>query len=119
MRQIEKEPEVDAISLDNIDILSKWRVEIEVPLLDEAPAWLEEGDQEQQHQEEDEEDEEEIHPYTMEDDELVESGTPLSIHIGVASPTPSSIDVRPGPSASSSRSGKQPLILSGKRGRGH
>jgi hypothetical protein len=38
MRQIEKELEVDAISLDNIDILSKWRVEIEVPLLDEAPA---------------------------------------------------------------------------------
>jgi hypothetical protein len=122
MRQIEKEPEVDAISLDNIDILSKWRVEIEVPLLDEAPAWLEEGDQEQQHQQEDEEEEEEeeIHPYTMEDDELVESGTPLSTHIGVASPTPpSSIDVRPGPSASSSRPGKQPLILSRKRGRGH
>jgi hypothetical protein len=47
MRRIEKELEVDAISLDNIDILSKWRVEIEVPLLDEAPAWLEEGDQEQ------------------------------------------------------------------------
>jgi hypothetical protein len=125
MRQIEKEPKVDAISLDNIDILSKWRVEIEVPLLDEAPAWLEEGDQEQQHQQEDEEDEEEeeeeeeIHPYTMEDDELVESGTPLSTHIGVASPTPSSIDVRPRPSASSSRPGKQPLILSRKRGRGH
>jgi hypothetical protein len=35
----------------------------------------------------------------MEDDELVESGTPLSTHIGVASPS-SSIDVRPGPSAS-------------------
>jgi hypothetical protein len=65
-----------------------------------------------------EEEEEEIHPYTMEDDELVESGTPLSTHIGVASP-PSSIDVRPGPSASSSRPGKQPLIFSRKRGRGH
>ena len=112
---------MDAISLDNIDILSKWRVEIEVPLLDEAPAWLEEGDQEQQHQQEDEEDEEdEIHQYTMEDNELVESGTPLSTHIGVVSHTsPSSIDVRPGPSASSSRLGKQPLILSSKRGRGH
>ena len=62
-----------------------------MPLLDEAPAWLEEGNQEQQHQKEEEE---EIHPYTMEDDELVESGTPLSTHIGVASP-PSSIDARP------------------------
>jgi hypothetical protein len=89
MTQIEKELEVDAISLGNIDILSKWRVEIEVPLLDDALAWLEEGDQEKQHQQEEEE---EIHPYTMEDDELVESGTPLSTHIGVASP-PSNIDV--------------------------
>jgi hypothetical protein len=44
MRQIEKELEVDVISLDNIDILSKWRVEVEVPLLDEAPRWLEEGE---------------------------------------------------------------------------
>jgi hypothetical protein len=120
MRQIDKEPDVDAISLDNIDILSKWRVEIEVPLLDEAPAWLEEGDQEEQHQREDEEDEEEQEEEEeQEDDELVESGTPLSTHIGVASPTPSSNDVRPGPSASSSRPGKQPLILSRKRGRGH
>ena len=111
---------MDAISLDNIDILSKWRVEIDVPLLDEAPAWLEEGDHEQQHQqeEEEEEEEEEIHPYTMEDDELVESGTPLSTHIGVVSP-PSSIDVQPGPFASSSRPGKQPLIFTRKRGRGH
>jgi hypothetical protein len=118
MRQTEKEPKVDAISLDNIDILSKWRVEIEVPLLDETLAWLEEGDQEQQHQREEEEEEEEIHPHTMEDDELVESGTPLSTHIGVVSP-PSSIDVQPGPSASSSRPGKQPLILSRKRERKH
>jgi hypothetical protein len=46
VEQIEKEPEVDAISLDNIDILSKWSMEFEVPLLDEAPAWLKEGDQE-------------------------------------------------------------------------
>ena len=36
----------------------------------------------------------ELHPYTMEDDELVESGTPLSTQIGVASP-PSTIDARP------------------------
>jgi hypothetical protein len=122
MRQMEKEPEVDAISLDNIDILSKWRVEVDVPLLDEAPAWLEEGDQEKQQEDEDkeeeEEEEEELHPYNMEDDELVESGTPLSTQIGLASP-PSNIDARSRPSASSSRPGKQPLIVSRKRGRGH
>ena len=41
MRQIEKEPDVDVISLDNIDILSKWRVEIETPVMEESPTWLE------------------------------------------------------------------------------
>ena len=51
MRQIDKEPDVKAISLDNIDILSKWRVEVEVPLLDEAPAWLEEGEQQEDEEE--------------------------------------------------------------------
>jgi len=40
MKQIDKEPDVKAISLDNIDILSKWRVEVEVPLLEEEPSWL-------------------------------------------------------------------------------
>ena len=41
MTQIEKEPDANAISLDNIDILSKWRVEIEIPIMEESPAWLE------------------------------------------------------------------------------
>jgi hypothetical protein len=54
----------------------------------------------------------------MGDDELVESGTPLSTQIVAAGP-PSSIDARSGPSASSSRPGKQPRIVSRKRGRGH
>jgi hypothetical protein len=54
----------------------------------------------------------------MEDDELVESGTPLSTQIGVAS-SPSTIDARPGPATTSSRPSKQPLIVSRKRGRGH
>ena len=44
MRQINREPNVKAISLDNIDILSKWTVEVEVPLLEEAPSWLQEGE---------------------------------------------------------------------------
>ena len=80
---------MDVISLDNIDILSKWRVEVEVPLLDEAPAWLEEGDQEKQQQEEEEE---ELHPYTIEDDVPVKNETPSSTQFGVASP-PSIIDL--------------------------
>ena len=51
MKQVEQTPDVDAISLNNIDVLSKWRVEIELPLMEEAPAWLEEQ-QRQQEQEE-------------------------------------------------------------------
>jgi hypothetical protein len=61
--------------------------------------------------------EEKLHPYTREDDKLVESGTPLSTQIGVVS-RPSTIDARPGSSASSSRPGKQPLIVSRKKGEG-
>eukprot|EP00253_Pinus_taeda_P025180 PITA_25180 len=57
----------DAISLDNIDILSQWRVESEVPILEGSLAWLEleepleQGQQEEedsgqkQHKEEEEE----------------------------------------------------------------
>ena len=41
MAQKQKELDANAISLDNIDILSKWRVEIETPITGEAPAWLE------------------------------------------------------------------------------
>ena len=42
MKQIEKVPNSDAISLDDIDTTSKWRVETEDPMMDEAPEWLEE-----------------------------------------------------------------------------
>jgi hypothetical protein len=39
---------VDTISLDNINILSEWRVEYEAPIMEEALAWLEEEEQQQQ-----------------------------------------------------------------------
>ena len=42
MKQVEKSPDVDAIRLDNIDVLSKWRVEVELPIMEEAPTWLDE-----------------------------------------------------------------------------
>ena len=48
MAQIQKEPDANAISLDNIDILSKWRVEIETPIMEESPAWVEEGQEEEE-----------------------------------------------------------------------
>jgi hypothetical protein len=38
---------VDAISLDNINILFEWRVEYEGPITEEALPWLEEEEQEQ------------------------------------------------------------------------
>jgi len=42
VKQIEKVPNPDAISLDDIDTTSKWRVEREDPVMEEAPEWLEE-----------------------------------------------------------------------------
>ena len=41
VRQIESPMDPDAISLDNIDVLSPWRVESEEPILEESPSWLE------------------------------------------------------------------------------
>ena len=41
MAQIQKEPDANAISLDNIDILSKRRIEIETPIMEKSPTQLE------------------------------------------------------------------------------
>jgi hypothetical protein len=51
--------DMDAISLDNIDVLSKWRAEAEMPIMEEAPAWLEEEPEQQQDLEEKQGEEEE------------------------------------------------------------
>jgi hypothetical protein len=42
VKQLDKEPDIEAISLDNIDTTSQWRVEIQEPKMEEAPKWLEE-----------------------------------------------------------------------------
>jgi hypothetical protein len=42
VKQLDKEPDIEAISLDNIDTTSHWRVEIQEPKMEEAPEWLEE-----------------------------------------------------------------------------
>jgi hypothetical protein len=42
VKQLDKEPDIEAISLDNIDTSSQWRVEIQEPEMEEAPEWLEE-----------------------------------------------------------------------------
>jgi hypothetical protein len=40
--QIQKTPDVDAISLDGIDTTVAWRVEIERPIMESVPKWLHE-----------------------------------------------------------------------------
>ena len=117
MAQIQKEPDANAISLDNIDILSKWRVEIETPIMEESPAWLEEGQEE--------EEEEEVVGGTMEGDVL--ASPPPSAPLDTSSPPSITqrrvLDAGSGPStATSSARGmpdKRPMIYPCKRGRGH
>ena len=123
MAQIQKEPDANAISLDNIDILSKWRVEIETPIMEKAPAWLEEGQEEGQVEEEEEEEEEkqEVFGGTM------EASPPPSAPLDISSPPSITqrrvLDAGSGPStATSSARGKpdkRPMIFSHKRGRGN
>ena len=128
MKQVEKSPNVDAICLDNIDVLSKWRVEVELPIMEEAPAWLDE-EQQQQGQEEEEQEEEEEENFDSEDfmEGDVASSAPPSTLIDVSSPSlapsPATLcstsTARPRPSIVRGRPGKQPIIFSHKRGRGH
>ena len=40
VRQIQKTPAVDAISLDGIDTSAEWRVESERPILESMPDWI-------------------------------------------------------------------------------
>jgi hypothetical protein len=42
VKQLDKEPNIEPISLDNIDTTSQWRVKIQEPEMEEAPEWLEE-----------------------------------------------------------------------------
>jgi hypothetical protein len=42
VRQIQKTPDVDAISLDGIDTSATWRVESERPILELMPDWIQE-----------------------------------------------------------------------------
>ena len=44
VKQLDKEPDIEAISLDAIDTTSQWRVEMEDPEMEEAPEWLEKED---------------------------------------------------------------------------
>jgi hypothetical protein len=126
LKQIDRTPNVDAISLDNIDILSKWRVESEMPTMKEAPAWIDEEPEQQQaleeqqeeEREEEQEDEEEWPEDIMEGD--VQSSAQPSTLIDASTPADTSGHTLSdaGPSTVKGRPDKQPLIFSRKRGRG-
>ena len=118
---------MDAISLDNIDVLSKWRVESEMPTMEEAPAWIDEEPEQQQaleeqqgeeEREEEQEDEEEWPEDIMEGD-VQSSAQPSTL---IDAPTPAHTSGHPlsdaRPSTVRGRPDKQPLIFSRKRGRG-
>jgi hypothetical protein len=47
LKQIDRTPDVDAISLENIDVLSKWRVESEMPTMEEVLSWIYEEPEQQ------------------------------------------------------------------------
>ena len=121
MAQIQKEPDANAISLDNIGILSNWRVEIETAIMEEAPAWLEEGQEEGQVEEE----EEEVVGGTMEGDVLASPPPSASLNTSsLPSITPCRVldaGSRPSTATSSARGrpDKRPMIYPCKRGRGH
>jgi hypothetical protein len=44
VRQINKVPNADVVSLDALDTTSPWRVEAENPVLEESPKWMEHDD---------------------------------------------------------------------------
>ena len=69
---MDKTPDVDAISLDNIDILSTWRVEAELPIIEAAPSWLEESEAQEGQEQEEHEDEEAKENKDEEDEEQEE-----------------------------------------------
>ena len=97
-------------------------MEIETPIMEEAPAWLEEGQEEGQVEEEEEE---EVVGGTMEGDVL--ASPPPSAPIDTSSPPSITqrlvLDAGPGPYAATSsargRLDKRPMIFFHKRGRGH
>ena len=148
IKQMDKTPDVDAISLDNIDILSTWRVEAELPIIEVAPSWLEEPEaqegQEQEENEDEEAEEEEDEDEEDEDEEDeeqeedeggdVQASTPVAPPSReIATPSQSATipawarapiiahetpSAGPGPSTVRGRPDKQPMTFSRKRGRG-
>jgi len=139
MRQIQKTPDMDAISLDNIDTTAAWRVETERPVMESTPDWLdvdpealvpeEEADaqqeepvveeEEQSQEAEQEEDvEEEVTPSRMGSSSGSVSGRAQRPPIFFASRGRLGPSVFRGAEPSSSRGKGKAIPYSRKRGRG-
>ena len=120
---MDRTPNVDAISLDNIDVLSKWRVESKIPIMEEAPAWIDEELEQQQaleeQQGEEEQEEEEEWPEDIMEGDVQSLAQPSTL---IDAPTPAHTSGHPlsdaGPCTVRGMPDKQPLIFSRKRGKG-
>jgi hypothetical protein len=79
VKQLDKEPDIEAITLDNIDTTSQWRVEIQEPEMEEAPEWLEEhaDDLREEGATEEEEEEEDDVPLPVDTEAEEEIGLPV------------------------------------------
>ena len=78
MKQLEKKPEVEAISLDHIDTTAAWRAEIEEPIMEAAPDWLEDDTQDMETETWDDE--------WLDASEIVPPSEPLATQPPVAEP---------------------------------
>jgi hypothetical protein len=78
VKQLDKEPDIEAISLDDIDTTIQWRVEIQEPEMEEAPEWLEEhaDDLREEGTTEEEEEEDDV-PLPMDTEVEEEIGLPV------------------------------------------
>ena len=76
MKQLDKELDIEAISLDVIDTNSQWRVEIEEPEMEEAPEWLEEHVDDLREERETEEEEDDV-PLPVDTEAEEEIGLPV------------------------------------------
>jgi hypothetical protein len=77
VKQLDKELDIEAISLDNIDTTSQWRVEIQEPEMEEAPEWLEEHANNLMEEGATEEEEEEEVPLPVDTEAEEEIGLPV------------------------------------------
>jgi hypothetical protein len=77
VKQLDKEPDIEVISLDNIDTTSQWRVENQEPEMEEASEWLEEHANNLMEEGATEEEEEEEVPLPVDTEAEEEIGLPV------------------------------------------